>query len=93
MDILRKVKKFGAGTDIETIDRFRKFKNRNDSFLKKVFTSEELKYCFSHQDAAPHLAVRFSGKEAMIKALILTAEGIRNDIYGELQKHPPKKGR
>ena len=64
------IKNFSIGADIESIDRFRKF-NRADanSFLNRIFTKNELDYCFSKEDTAPHLAARYSGKEAIIKAL------------------------
>jgi len=61
---------FAVGTDIETISRFRKFNNNiNDPFLTKVFTKGELTYCLSTKNPAQHLAVRYAGKEATIKAL------------------------
>lgn len=57
------------GVDIEKVDRFRKFSDKNDIFLKKIFTDRELAYCFNQANVAEHLAVRFCGKEAVIKAL------------------------
>lgn len=67
---MKRIRKFGIGTDIENIDRFRKldFVN-NNAFLNKIFTKYELEYCFSKGKAASHLAVRYAGKEAVIKAL------------------------
>jgi holo-[acyl-carrier protein] synthase len=60
----------GIGTDIVEIRRFENFRDREFSvFLQKNFTREELDYCLSKEDAAPHLAARFAGKEAVIKAL------------------------
>jgi len=35
----------------------------------QIFTKKELSYCFARKDYGPHLAVRFCGKEAVIKAL------------------------
>jgi holo-[acyl-carrier protein] synthase len=61
---------FGIGVDIETIGRFKKPDITSDSsFLKKIFTAAELEYCFSCRTPAQHLAARFAGKEAVIKAL------------------------
>tara|TARA_Y100000310_G_scaffold331116_1_gene404109 strand:- start:1668 stop:2027 length:360 start_codon:yes stop_codon:yes gene_type:complete len=60
------IENMGVGVDIEQISRF---VEKNDSFLNKIFTDEELKYCFSKTYHAQHLAVRFAGKEAVIKAL------------------------
>ena len=60
----------GIGTDIESINRFRKYpKDKNDRFYKKIFTSFELEYCFKKNDPYPHLTARFAAKEAVIKAL------------------------
>jgi holo-[acyl-carrier protein] synthase len=61
---------YGIGVDIEGIARFRKLdRKRHSAFFSKVFTHKELDYCFSKPDAAQHLAARFAGKEAVIKAL------------------------
>lgn len=56
-----------VGVDIESINRFRKIIN-NDNFLNKIFTPKEIDYCFSKKNIERHLAVRFAGKEATIKA-------------------------
>jgi len=61
---------FGIGVDIENIDRFAGLERTQDSsFLNKIFTLKELEYCYSKKIPAPHLAARFAGKEAIIKAL------------------------
>ena len=58
------------GVDIEEITRFSKisFKTRQ-SFYKRIFTKNEIKYCLSKSNPYPHFAVRFCAKEAAIKAL------------------------
>ena len=60
--------KFSTGCDIEEI---KKFKNKisDDHFLKMVYTKGELEYCMDKKNPAPHLAVRWCAKEAVIKAL------------------------
>lgn len=58
----------GIGVDIESIERFRELRE-NKRFLSKVYTEKELEYCFSDQNTVQHLAARFAGKEATIKAL------------------------
>ena len=64
---------FGIGVDIERIDRFEDLANgRKKRLLDKIFTSNEIQYCFSKTNAAPHLAVRYAGKEAVIKAVSST---------------------
>ena len=61
---------FGIGVDIEKIARFRNLRRESDgAFLNRIFTPNELDYCFSKTAPGPHLAARFSGKEAILKAL------------------------
>ena len=57
---------FGIGVDIENIERF---KTLDKSILNKIFTKNEINYCFSKKEPSLHLAARFSGKEAIFKAL------------------------
>lgn len=60
----------GLGTDIEDISRFERFKNnKNDPFIKKVFSMEEIEYCYKDNKISQHLAGKFCAKEACIKAL------------------------
>jgi holo-[acyl-carrier protein] synthase len=72
MSLRREISNLGIGTDIESIDRFRNLDPvSNQLFLDKIFTKQEINYCFSKSKAAPHLAVRYSAKEAITKALNL----------------------
>ncbi len=59
---------FGLGTDIVEIRRFRELAN-DAPFFSRVFTQDELTYCQSYPDAAPHLAATYAGKEAVVKAI------------------------
>ena len=60
----------GIGVDIENIDRFTgPDRTQDSSFLNKIFTRNELEYCFSKKISAQHLAVRYCAKEAVVKAL------------------------
>jgi len=60
----------GIGTDIEEVRRFENLSDQSfAAFLKKNFTENELDYCLSKDAPAPHLAARYAGKEAVIKAL------------------------
>lgn len=62
--------KFAVGVDIENIQRFEKMAKGDDkASLKTIYTPSEIKYSFSKARPAQHLAVRFCGKEAVIKAL------------------------
>lgn len=59
----------GVGVDIEDIKRFEKYsEDKNNTFLKKVYTPNEIEYCFKSKKPAKHLAVRFCAKEAIYKA-------------------------
>ena len=60
----------GIGIDIIEIKRFAfSKKNKKAPFLLKVFSREELDYCFSFRDPSSHLAGIFAAKEAASKAL------------------------
>ena len=54
------------GVDIEEVNRF---KNKKLSFLKRIFTDNELEYCLNKKNYHQHLCARFCAKEAVIKAL------------------------
>ena len=74
----------GIGTDIENIERFKKLDRANDClFLAKIFSMNELNYCFSKENAAPHLAARFAAKEAVTKALNSIYETVPS--YNEIE--------
>ena len=74
----------GVGVDIESLERFKCLSREKDiSYLAKIFTETELDYCFSKEEAYPHLAARFVGKEAVIKALY--SIGIRDLIYSDIE--------
>ena len=67
---MQKFKSFGVGTDIEDTSRFRNLDRNEDSiFLNKIFTKIELDYSFSKAKPCQHLAARYAGKEAVVKAL------------------------
>jgi len=59
---------FGIGCDVEEINRFCLDRIKDTGFLKKVFTTSELDYCFSFENPAPHLAACFCAKEARGKS-------------------------
>ena len=59
-----------TGVDIEDISRFENKTLEKDSrFLNRIYTKNELEYCFSNKNPSKHLAARFCAKEAVIKAL------------------------
>lgn len=57
------------GIDIVEVARFDEALCKNTSFLRKVFTPEEIAYCRSKSNPPPCFAARFAAKEAVIKAL------------------------
>jgi holo-[acyl-carrier protein] synthase len=60
----------GIGNDIIEIERIREcYEKHGERFLERIFTEKEKRYCLKHQDPVPHLAARFSAKEAVVKAL------------------------
>lgn len=66
----------GLGTDLCENARILRLYNRyGRRFLERVFTEEEIEYCFRRKDPIPHLSGRFALKEAFIKAL-----GMRHDL-------------
>ena len=60
----------GIGIDIEKVSRFQNITlEKDEHFLKSIFTDTELSYSFSDSKSAQHLCARFCAKEATIKAL------------------------
>ncbi len=62
-------KDIGAGVDIEEIERFEKYSTANSPFVLRIFTKDEIEYCFSKKNYASHLAARYCAKEACLKAV------------------------
>ena len=63
--------KIKCGTDIIEISRVKEsIENLKDSFLNKIYTKEEIKYCESKgKQKYQHYAARFAAKEAAFKAI------------------------
>lgn len=91
------------GVDIEEVGRFKTLV-RNQRFLNRVFTKQEIVYCSSKKKKLQHFAVRFAAKEAVWKALSETLKknksllghrdiGVRNDLSGKPVVVLPKKFR
>lgn len=74
----------GIGIDIVEIDRVKEAVEKyGDSFLEKVFTEKEIKYCRSRKVLKyPELAVRFAAKEAYAKALGTGIKGFGRSNHG-----------
>lgn len=59
---------YSTGIDIVELSRMERLSHKS-SFLKRVFTDEELACCLKHAVPYRHLAGRFAAKEAVMKAL------------------------
>ncbi len=60
----------GIGLDIVEVDRIRQVIRRQPSFVQRVFTEEEIAYCWpAEEHRYRRLAARFAAKEAALKAL------------------------
>ena len=61
---------YGIGIDIVKIDRMKKSVEKwGEKFLERVFTSNEIAYCYEKREPFLSLSVRFAAKEALIKAI------------------------
>ncbi len=59
----------GTGIDLIEVERIRaSFEKFGERFLRRILRPDEVAYCLTHKDPAPHLAARFAAKEAISKA-------------------------
>lgn len=59
----------GLGTDIVEVARIETaYAKLGEPFLTRLLRADEIAYCRSHRNPAPHLAGRFAAKEAVAKA-------------------------
>ena len=69
-----------AGVDLVGMQRIQDVLDRHGGrFLRRVYTEREVDYC---GDRVPELAVRFAGKEAVMKAL---GTGVRGISWREIE--------
>jgi len=59
----------GIGVDLVDIKRVHEMTEKNDAFMERVFTRDEITYCRSKKNPSHHFAARFAAKEAVLKAL------------------------
>lgn len=73
---------YGIGTDILKISNIAPcVSNLNDPFVRKIYTPAEVELITSRPIPLNSFATRFSGKEAVFKAMNLNGDAIRlNDI-------------
>ena len=78
----------GIGTDIIEIDRIEKAINKNNGFLNKVFTANEINMFKERNMRAEVIAGNFAAKEAISKAIgtgfrgfsLIDIEVLRNEL-------------
>ena len=59
------------GTDIVKVSRIKDLlTTKEEKFLNKVFTEEEIAYCNSHSNPEIHFTGKYAAKEAVKKALL-----------------------
>ena len=57
------------GVDIVGVDRMKRLVTESSGVEDRIFTPRELAYCRGRRRVDDHLAARFAGKEAILKAL------------------------
>lgn len=70
------------GIDIVEIGRIKEAIKKNDRFLEKIFTENEIEYFKSNNFRAESIAGNFSAKEAISKSL---GTGIRNFNFKDIE--------
>ena len=61
---------YGVGIDLVKISRMKAAVERwGRRFLEKIFTQNEISYCYERKEPYLSLSVRFAAKEAFIKAI------------------------
>jgi holo-[acyl-carrier protein] synthase len=65
------------GIDMVDIERLKLVVTRTPRFLERVFTANELQYCYGKSNPYPSLAARFAAKEAFRKLHTDFIKGVR----------------
>ncbi len=65
------------GIDIVDIARLKKVIARTPRFLNRVFTAQEIAYCYQKKDPFPSLAARLAAREALRKLDKVFVNGAR----------------
>jgi len=61
---------YGIGIDLIKIERMKDVVDRwGRKFIERVFTKNEISYCYEKKNPYLSLSVRFAAKEALIKAI------------------------
>jgi len=60
---------FGIGNDIIEVKRVGLQLEKNNGFKEKIFTENEIEYCYSKKNFAENFAGRWAAKESFFKAI------------------------
>lgn len=72
---------YGVGIDLVKIQRIKNAVEKwGENFLNKVFTADEVAYCYQKKNPYLSLSVRFAAKEALIKAISSRVNAPLTDI-------------
>ena len=76
-----------TGIDIIEVERIKKaICEYKDSFLNRIYTENEIKYCNNfHEMQYQHFAARFAAKEAVFKALSGYISGREDVLWKEIE--------
>ena len=64
-----KFENIGLGIDVENVERFKKYADKDNPFINRIFTKKEIEYSYKSKKFAQHLCTRYCAKEACVKAL------------------------
>ncbi len=87
--------KITTGVDIIEVERIKKaICEMKDSFLNRIYTEEEVKYCVSsNQMQYQHFAARFAVKEAVFKALSQYIDTRDDILWKDIEVFNEKDGK
>ena len=76
---------YKCGTDIVKVSRIEEIIKNNPSFIEKVFSMDEIKYCRvnNEKQTALHFAGRFAAKEAIYKSV--SGSSIKVDSWLDIE--------
>ena len=57
------------GVDIIEIDKIKQISKKHETFLQRVYTREEIRFCEKKKNKYQHFAARFAAKESVFKAI------------------------
>jgi holo-[acyl-carrier protein] synthase len=70
----------GLGVDVVDVERIERILERDDGFVERVFSAEEIAHCSDTKHPAECFAARWAAREACAKALGGIPEGRWRDI-------------